>query len=188
MEEKELTVLMTTDTSNEVWSYSLNLSRKLKKYGIQVHLLAMGGWPTPAQQVEAENISNVIFYKSDYKLNWMADSWEDLDLSKKWINSIYQTVKPDILHLNNYAHLEADWTAPLVIILHDNIPVWLHTVKGNNTLDEWEHYVQIIEKSVEKTEKSGVELPPKPEESTKDSLLIRNKNKHPHIMEGQTSY
>lgn len=149
MEDKKMKVLMTTDTVGGVWVYSLELCKALEQYGIQVHLVAMGGWPSPAQQVEAEKITNVTFYKSDYKLEWMENPWKDVEQSRKWINSIYTTVQPDVVHLNNYAHVEEDWTAPVVTVFHSCVKTWWQAVKGKSAPEEWDQYSRTVKESLQ---------------------------------------
>lgn len=152
MEDKKMKILMTTDTVGGVWVYSLELCRALEQYGIQVHLVAMGAWPSPAQQVEAENIPNVTFYKSDYKLEWMENPWEDVEQSRKWINCIYTTVQPDVVHLNNYAHVEEEWTAPVVTVFHSCVNTWWQAVKGKSAPEEWDHYNRIVRESLQESD------------------------------------
>ncbi|SOC79493.1 Glycosyltransferase involved in cell wall bisynthesis [Salinimicrobium sediminis] len=149
MEDKKMKVLMTTDTVGGVWVYSLELCRALEQYGVQVHLVAMGGWPSPAQQVEAEEIPNVTFYKSDYKLEWMKNPWKDVEQSRKWINCIYTTVQPDIVHFNNYAHVEEDWTAPVVTVFHSCVQTWWQAVKGKAAPQEWDQYTRTVKESLQ---------------------------------------
>lgn len=149
MEGEKLKVLMTTDTVGGVWFYALELCRALQKYDVQIHLASMGSWPSPAQQVAVEEMPNVLLYKSDYKLEWMQDPWDDVEQSRKWINSIYYTVQPDIVHLNNYAHVEADWTSPVISVFHSCVQTWWQAVKGISAPDEWNQYNQIVKDSLQ---------------------------------------
>lgn len=149
MEGKRMKILMTTDTVGGVWIYSLELCRALEKFGIEIHLAAMGSWPSPAQQVEAEKMPNVLLYKSDYRLEWMKDPWNDVEQSRKWINSIYHTVQPDIVHLNNYAHVEHDWKAPVVTVFHSCVQTWWQAVKGKAAPNEWDKYTRTVRESLE---------------------------------------
>lgn len=151
MEDKKMKVLMTTDTVGGVWVYSLELCKALAQYNVQVHLVALGAWPSPAQQVEAEKISNVTFYKSDFKLEWMEDPWEDVERSRKWINCIYQTVQPDVVHLNNYAHVEELWTAPVITVFHSCVQTWWQAVKGIKAPHQWDKYSKIVKESLEES-------------------------------------
>lgn len=149
MGDKKMKILMTTDTVGGVWVYSLELCKALEQYGVEVHLIAMGAWPSPAQQVAVEKMPNVLLYKSDYKLEWMEDPWEDVEQSRKWINSIYQTVQPDIVHLNNYAQVEEEWTTPVVTVFHSCVQTWWQAVKGLSAPAKWDHYKQAVKDSLD---------------------------------------
>lgn len=144
MNGKKMKVLMTTDTASEVWKYSLDLCKTLEQFNLQIHLVALGGWPSPYQQIEAEKAPNVILYKSDLKFNWMIESWEDFNQSRKWLNSIYHTINPDILHLNNYSHVEESWTSPLITAFHSGGQIWWHASKGEKEPLLWNKYLQVI--------------------------------------------
>lgn len=152
MEGKNINVLMTTDTASSIWKYSLELCKTLERYGVQVHLVALGGWPSPYQQAAAENLPNVTFYKSDFKLDWMKETWEDRDPSRKWLNSIYHSVNPDILHLNNYTHVEESWTASMITAFHSGVQTWLHAAKGNQEPEIWADYLKEVKQSLETLE------------------------------------
>ncbi|MEG9327393.1 glycosyltransferase family 4 protein [Salinimicrobium catena] len=149
MEGKGMKILMTTDTVGGVWVYSLELCKALEKFGVEVHLAAMGSWPSPAQQVAAEKMPNVVFYKSDYRLEWMEDPWEDVEQSRKWLNSIYHTVQPDIVHLNNYSHVDSTWTSPVVTVFHSCVQTWWQAVKGKAAPKDWDRYTQKVKESLE---------------------------------------
>ena len=140
---------MTTDTVGGVWVYSLELCRALARYGVEVHLAAMGAWPSPAQQVTVEKMPNVLLYKSDFRLEWMKDPWQDVEQSRKWINSIYHTIQPDIVHLNNYAHVENDWRAPVITVFHSCVQTWWQAVKGKAAPHAWDKYNRTVKESLE---------------------------------------
>lgn len=146
--EGKMTILMTTDTVGGVWAYSLELCRALKNYGVKVHLAAMGTWPSSSQQEEAAALENVLLYKSDYKLEWMQDPWEDVAQAGKWLNSIYHTVQPDIIHFNNYAHMGKEWSCPTVTVFHSCVQTWWQSVKGTSVPSSWNKYLEIVQESL----------------------------------------
>lgn len=149
MEGKGMKILMTTDTVGGVWVYSLELCKALKAYDVQIHLVAMGSWPSPAQQQEVFEMDNVLLYKSDFKLEWMQDPWEDVEQSRKWINSIYHTIQPDIVHLNNYAQVEEDWTCPVITVFHSCVQTWWQAVKGTSAPETWNQYTTAVKDSLQ---------------------------------------
>ena len=150
--EDNLTILMTTDTVGGVWTYSIELCKALQKYGVKVHLAAMGNWPSKTQQKEAENLENVILYKSDYKLEWMQDPWRDVQEAGKWLNSICETHRPDIIHFNNYAHLGKGWSCPTVTVYHSCVQTWWQAVKGTSVPHSWDKYLEILQNSLDSSD------------------------------------
>lgn len=150
--EDKMKILMTTDTVGGVWVYALELCKALQEYDVEVHLAAMGNWPSEEQQEEVASINNTTLYKSDYKLEWMEDPWEDVEQSRKWINSIYHTIKPDLIHLNNYAHVGEDWECPTISVFHSCVQTWWQAVKGTTAPDTWKHYTEVVKNSLEESD------------------------------------
>ena len=147
--EDRMKILMTTDTVGGVWVYSLELCKALQKYDIQVHLLAMGHWPSEEQEEAAATLENVILYKSDFKLEWMQDPWEDVEKARKWINCVYHTVNPDLVHLNNYAQVCGDWECPTISVFHSCVQTWWQAVKGTSAPAQWHQYTETVKSSLQ---------------------------------------
>lgn len=148
MEGKIQKILMTTDTVGGVWNYSVQLCRVLNEYGIEVHLAAMGSWPSEAQLKEVSGLKNTLLYKSDYKLEWMQDPWYDVEQAGKWLNSIYHTIQPQIIHFNNYAHLGKEWDSPTLTVFHSCVKTWWQAVKGTSAPSNWDKYSAAVAESL----------------------------------------
>lgn len=146
--EDRMKILMTTDTIGGVWVYSLELCKALKSYNVEIHLAAMGTWPTEEQEEEVAKIGNVMLYKSDYKLEWMDDPWEDLKRAQKWLNSIYHTLHPDLVHFNNYAQAKKDWSCPTITVFHSCVQTWWQAVKGSCAPASWDRYTEVVKTSL----------------------------------------
>lgn len=141
-------ILMTTDTVGGVWSYSVELCKAFREHDVKIHLVAMGAWPSREQRAQIADFENVLLYKSDFKLEWMEDPWEDVERSHKWINCIYNTVQPDIVHFNNYAQSEPDWTCPVVTVFHSCVNTWWQAVKGTSLPSSWDTYSGVVKESL----------------------------------------
>lgn len=166
---------MTTDTVGGVWVYSLELCKALQEHNVQVHLVAMGGWPSDDQEKEVSELENTILYKSDYKLEWMQEPWEDVKKAQKWINCIYHTVYPDIVHFNNYAQTENDWSCPTLTVFHSCVQTWWQAVKGTSAPSTWNKYTEVVKNSLET---SDVVVSP--------TKAILEKAKETHNFKGET--
>jgi hypothetical protein len=112
----------------------------------------MGTWPSREQREQMAKCENVILYKSDFKLEWMQDPWDDVEKSRKWINSIYHTIQPDLIHFNNYANIDDDWTCPVVTVFHSCVTTWWQAVKGTALPSSWDAYSRIVKNALNKSD------------------------------------
>ncbi|RJR34333.1 MAG: glycosyltransferase [Desulfobacteraceae bacterium] len=133
-------ILMTTDVHGGVWTYSLELARALSSYGIEVVLASMGGPLTVSQQAELLTVRNVTLFQSDYKLEWMADPWEDIAGAGEWLLQLEAEQKPDLIHLNEYSHAPLPWQSPKIVVGHSCVYSWFRAVRGCDPEAGWERY------------------------------------------------
>lgn len=134
------TVLMTTDTVGGVWTYAMELSRALAGRGIRVVLAAMGDYPTFPQRETAASIGCLTLESRPYKLEWMQDPWEDVERAGEWLLSLERAHRPEIIHLNGFAHGALPWSAPVLVVGHSCVWSWFYAVRGSAPGSEWETY------------------------------------------------
>lgn len=134
-------ILMTTDTIGGVWTYTLDLARALGVYGIEVVIASMGRAPSQTQQDEANTLLNVQLRPSEFKLEWMESPWEDVQQAGQWLMSLEREIKPDVVHLNGYAHGTLPFRAPIVMVAHSCVLSWFLAVKDEDApLPQWLTY------------------------------------------------
>jgi glycogen(starch) synthase len=141
-------ILMTADTIGGVWTYSLELCRAFEGYGAEIHLAVMGKLPNDIQKAQLAKLSNVVLYESDFKLEWMQDPWSDLHKAKEWLVSIYNNVKPDIMHFNNFGQVDYAWHCPVVTVFHSCVMTWWKAVKNEQAPQEMNKYKQLVKKAL----------------------------------------
>jgi glycogen synthase len=141
-------ILMTADTIGGVWLYSLELIRALEKRGLEVVLATMGA-PLAADQRRALRcVSNVTLYESRYKLEWMDKPWDDVQAAGNWLLEVEARTRPDIIHLNNYAHGPLDWKAPVLMVGHSCVYSWYAAVHGTLPPPPWDRYRQAVRRGL----------------------------------------
>lgn len=131
---------MTADTVGGVWTYSLQLARALELHGVQVFLATMGAPLTNVQRAEAEAIPSLNIFESSYKLEWMADPWEDVAQAGEWLLGLEAQTQPDLVHLNGFAHGTLPFRAPKLVVGHSCVLSWWEAVKGEPAPLEWDRY------------------------------------------------
>ncbi|SOD97982.1 glycosyltransferase family 4 protein [Caenispirillum bisanense] len=133
-------VLMTADTVGGVWHYALELARGLTGRGIVVALATMGRPPTPDQRAAARAVDGLVLEVSGYALEWMRDPWADVEAAGDWLLRLEKRYRPQIVHLNGYAHATLPFAAPVLVVAHSCVRTWFQAVKGAEPGDEWIRY------------------------------------------------
>jgi len=158
-------ILMTTDTIGGVWSYTLELSRALKPHGIEVILAAMGRHLSPDQEAAIAAIENVDLRQSTYRLEWMEEPWADVKAAGNWLMEIETATRPDLIHLNNYAHGALPWRAPVLLVGHSCVFSWFTAVRGESPPGIWRRYHREVTQGL-----SGADAVTAPSQFMLDSL------------------
>jgi len=137
-------VLMTADAVGGVWTYSLELARALSDYGIRISLAVMGTPLTPFQREEAERIPDLELFEGEFKLEWMEDPWADVDRAGAWLLDLEEKLRPEIIHLNGFAHAALPWSSPKVVVGHSCVLSWWEAVHGEPAPAYWDAYRRIV--------------------------------------------
>jgi glycogen synthase len=133
-------ILMTADTVGGVWTYALELARSLQTYDVEVLLAVMGPRLSSGQREDAQNVSNLNIFKSDYKLEWMPDCWTDVKRAGDWLLHLENRLQPDLVHLNGYTHANLPWKNPTLVAGHSCVFSWWQSVHGDAPPVEWQRY------------------------------------------------
>jgi glycogen(starch) synthase len=131
-------VLMTADTAGGVWTYALDLARALPE--IEFLIATMGGPATEQRKREAEVLENVQLAEGAWKLEWMDAPWADVDAAGDWLRGLELEWRPELVHLNGYAHGAIGWDAPVLIVAHSCVCSWWRAVRGGRAPDNWAEY------------------------------------------------
>ena len=123
-------VMMTADTVGGVWAYAIELARGLADRGVEVALATLGDPLNDAQREKADRIPRLRVFESGLKPEWMADSWRDVEKAGDWLLALEERVRPDLIHLNGFAHGPLPWSAPKVMVGHSCVLSWWQAVKG----------------------------------------------------------
>lgn len=138
-------VLMTADTVGGVWTYSVELARALASSGVEVALATMGGPPSELQRERVARIPRLKLFESTFRLEWMADPWDDVERAGRWLLGLAERVEPDVVHLNGFAHGDLDWGRPVLVVGHSCVCSWWQAVHGTAPpADPWARYAERV--------------------------------------------
>lgn len=125
-------VLMTADTVGGVWTYALELIRALPD--VEFVLASMG------RRIDGEVPPNAKWIAADYKLEWQDDPWDDVSRAGDWLLGLEASERPDLIHLNGYAHGALPFRAPKLIVGHSCVLSWWCAVKEEEAPRAWDLY------------------------------------------------
>jgi glycogen synthase len=131
-------VLMIGDAVGGIWTYALDLARVLASRGTHVTLATMGPRPSSSQMQDAAAISSLDVVVSDFKLEWMDDPWTDVAAAGSW--QLERVARPDIVHLNGFAHGSLPWQTPVVAVGHSCLLSWADAIPGAIADEKLEPY------------------------------------------------
>ncbi|MFP4104157.1 glycosyltransferase, partial [Coleofasciculus sp.] len=146
-------ILMTADTIGGVWTYALELAAALRKYEIEIALCTMGAPLTSQQRTAVDTMSNVTVFQSDFKLEWMDNPWDDVQQAGEWLLELVERLKPDVVHLNGYAHGALPWKIPVLVVGHSCVLSWWEAVKGEAAPARWEQYRQHVRQGLQSADR-----------------------------------
>jgi glycogen(starch) synthase len=133
-------VLMTGDAIGGVWTYCLELAKALGELGIETILATMGPSPNPVQRRQAQTVLSMRLEEGNFRLEWMEDPWPDIQRAGEWLLGLEDKFKPDVVHLNGYAHAALPWKNPVIVVAHSCVLSWWEAVYSEAAPCAWDRY------------------------------------------------
>jgi glycogen(starch) synthase len=142
---------MTTDTLGGVFTYSMELCSWLSRRAVHVTLASMGR-PLNEEQNRLARNAGVSVVESSYRLEWMDDPWEDVARAGQWLAALEQRLRPDIIHLNGYAHGALPWRAPVLMVGHSCVLSWWRAVLNEEAGAKYAHYREEVRRGLSRAD------------------------------------
>lgn len=142
--EKRPSLLMTADTVGGVWTYAVELAHALTQRGLRVHLATMGAPVREHQRAQLAAVPGVTLHESEYALEWMPEPWSDVDRAGAWLLSLERTLRPDLVHLNQFAFGALPFRAPKLVVAHSCVLSWWRAAHGESAPPSWDRYRDVV--------------------------------------------
>jgi glycosyltransferase involved in cell wall biosynthesis len=84
----------------------------------------MGPPPGPAQRAAAYELQNLELIVRTFQLEWADDPWDDVARAGQWLLELEARVRPEVVHLNGYAHAALPFRAPVLVVGHSCLLSW----------------------------------------------------------------
>jgi glycogen(starch) synthase len=158
---------MTADTVGGVWTHALELAAALGECGVRVSLATMGAPLTPVQRRQAAALSAVELRESHWRLEWMHEPWGDVQRAGEWLQGLEAALRPDVVHLNQFAFGALPFAAPKLVVAHSCVASWWRAVHRTLAPAEWNSYRQAVRQGLD-----GAGLVGAPTEAMLSSLAL----------------
>jgi Glycosyltransferase len=138
-------VLMTADPIGGVWTYMLELARGLLASSVEVVVASLGGPISPAQRAAFGRLGpRAVLHEDHRRLEWMDDPWNDVAATGDWLLDLEARHRPDLVHLNGYAHAALPWRAPVLVAAHSCVYSWWRAVHRCYPPPVWHRYHEAV--------------------------------------------
>jgi len=158
---------MTADNVGGVWTHALELAAGLGERGVRVSLATMGAPLTPVQRRQAAALSAVELHESHWRLEWMHEPWGDVQRAGEWLQRLEAALRPDVVHLNQFAFGALPFAAPKLVVAHSCVASWWRAVHRTLAPAEWNSYRQAVRQGLD-----GASLVGAPTEAMLSSLAL----------------
>ncbi|HUQ50135.1 MAG TPA: glycosyltransferase family 4 protein [Terriglobales bacterium] len=138
-------ILVTSDTSGGVWTYTRELVSGLSKRGVRVTLVSLGEIPSAEQSAWIHDLEDVDFRPTAFRLEWMRDSEDDLKACTDMLQSVIGEDEPDLLHFNHFYFGSLKTTIPKMVVAHSDVLSWWQSVHHAEPKEEsWIRWYRMI--------------------------------------------
>lgn len=140
-------ILMNADCVGGVWTYALELAGGLRARGHDLLLAICGAELTSDQRADLDALG-IAWDARPYRLEWMADPWDDIAQAGSWLLQLAAQFDPDVVHLNDYSHAALPWQRPVVVVAHSDVVTWWQAVHGDLPPPAWERYRRSVKRGL----------------------------------------
>lgn len=163
--DRRPSILLTADCVGGVWTYATELAIALAARGIRVHLASMGAPLRPHHRERLEGRDGIELHESEFALEWMPDPWREVDAAGEWLLALEERLRPDLVHLNQFAFGSLPFRAPRLVVGHSCVLSWWRAVHGGDAPAEWDLYRDRVRAGLH-----GADLVAAPTAAMRDSL------------------
>jgi glycosyltransferase involved in cell wall biosynthesis len=140
MSGQPLHVLVTADAVGGAWAYVQTLIDVLAPRGVAFTVAVTGPPPAAARVARLEEHPGVHVVHRPYRLEWMPGAELDVARTGEWLLNLAARRRPDVVHVNGYAHAAIGYGAPVIAVAHGCVCSWFTAVRQAPAPAEWDGY------------------------------------------------
>jgi glycosyltransferase involved in cell wall biosynthesis len=137
-------VLLVADAVGGVFTYAVELARALAARGVAIVLATEGAPLAPDQRRALAGIPGLVHEESAFRLEWMEEPWDDVARAGRWLLAIEARERPDVVHLDSFAHGSLPFRAPKLVVGHSCVVSWFEAVRRESAPPAWDRYRRAV--------------------------------------------
>lgn len=141
-------ILMTAHNVGGGFTYALELCIALGTHGVEVALATRGPRFCKMQLGQLYALPNVQVFEGAFKLEWQEHPWQDISAASDWLLALEQKTRPDVIHLNDFAHGQLPFLAPVLVVAHCDVASWYDSVKKKPLPPEFSRYADAVKRGL----------------------------------------
>lgn len=127
-------VLVTGDTLSGSWTYTRELVTGLVTRGVRVTLVSFGEIPLPSQTSWMDHLHGLDYRPTAFRLEWMQEAEQDLAESSAFLMALVCELRPDVLHLHQFAYGNLPVDVPKVVMAYGDLLTWREAVPNRGSV------------------------------------------------------
>jgi glycogen synthase len=124
-------LLVTADTVGGVWTYTQELVTGLTLRGHEITLVSFGKLPSSGQTLWMASLPTLDYRPTEFRLEWMEHAERDIAESMEYLRSVVDEIKPDLLHLSQFAYGALQVEVPRIVVAHSDVLSWWLSVHND---------------------------------------------------------
>ena len=130
-------ILLTTDAVGGVWTYTMDIARRLAAQGVILDIAVLGPLPDAFQFGQAASIEGASLIVMNEPLEWCMPSPEALAACGRKLAALAAARDVSSVHLHSPSLLgSVEWPAPVTVMIHSCVATWWRAVKGDGNLPD----------------------------------------------------
>jgi hypothetical protein len=132
-------VLMTSESTGDTWTFSRLLASGLSGLGVRVGLATFGP-PVADSQKELIRAQGIQLFESGWEVDSLPCFRRQLEDSADWLLDLEERFRPELVHLDGLIHASLPWRRPTLVTVHECLPARWKAVHGTSLPQQWDVY------------------------------------------------
>ncbi len=130
-------LFITTDAVGGVWQYATDLARALEPLDYETTRAILGPSPAEEQRRRALSVPGLELIDTGLPLDWLAENAGEIERAAERLARLSVERRADVVQLHTPALAVANFSAPVVVMMHSCVATWWRSVRSGPMPNEF---------------------------------------------------